>query len=281
MRMVSSRGGDSTYQAMMENLIREVFGFSFAPWFSRGLWDERYESHAFVEDGRMLSNISLFKSDLVVAGKRMRAHQFGGVATRKEARGKGLSRELMEQIIKRYPETPSYLATHPGVADFYPRFGFRKVETFRPEMAIQVDHPEAVAHRLEPDDPAVTAALETRGYSEVLDSVNAQPIRMFHLLMDYPDGIYRLPGCGAIVVAEQKDDRLMIADVLSARPIAFDTLQKELPFSGVRTVDFGFCPEWLGVTPDWKPVDGKEEPFFLRGSWDLPARFVFPVMAET
>ncbi len=281
MQIVSSRGGDPGYQIMLEDLIREVFGFSFAPWFARGLWDERYESHAIIEDGRMLSNISLYKSDLVVAGKPVRAHQFGGVATRGEARGKGLSRRLMEQVTNLYPETPAYLAAHPGVTGFYPRFGFRNAGTFRPEKAIRIDNPEVTACRLDPDDPAVAAALGNRMYSEVLDCVNAQPIRMFHLLMDYPDGIYRLPRCGAIVVAEQEGDRLTIADVLSAEPIAFNTLRTELPFVGVRNVSFGFCPEWLGVTPDWKPVDSTKEPFFLRGDWKLPDRFLFPVMAET
>ncbi len=281
MRIVMCRGGDPVYQTMLEDLIREVFGFSFAPWFARGLWDERYESHAIVEDGRMLANISLFKSDLVVAGKRVRAHQFGGVPTRGEARGRGLSRRLMEQVTNLYPETPAYLAAHPGVAGFYPRFGFRKIETFRPEKTIRIDNPDVLAHRLDPDDPAVAFALNERLYSGELDSVNAQPIRMFHLLMDYPDGIYRLPDCGAIVVAEQEGDRLLIADVLSARPIPFDTLRSELPFVGIRTVSFGFCPEWLGVAPDWKPVDGEREPFFVRGTWELPARFVFPLLAET
>ena len=139
MQIVTSRGGDPAYQTMLDDLIREVFGFSFAPWFARGLWDERYESHAIVEDGRMLANISLFKSDLVVAGKPVRAHQFGGVATRKEARGKGLSRRLMEHVGNLYPETPAYLAAHPGVADFYPRFGFLKVGTYRPEMALRIE----------------------------------------------------------------------------------------------------------------------------------------------
>ena len=117
-------------------------------------------------------------------------------------------------------------------------------------------------------------------YERMLDDLNTQPVQVFHLLMDYPDGIYFLPGCGATVVAEQDGGTLFIADVITSKLITFDELITELPFSGVEYVEFGFCPDWLGVCPDWKPVDEESEPFFIRGKWDLPDIFRFPAMSN-
>ena len=49
-----------------------------------------------------------------------------------------------------------------------------------------------------------------------------------------------------------------------------DLYKPALPFFGETRVEFGFCPEWLGVTPNWEPVDAEKEPFFIYGEWDLP-----------
>ena len=118
-------------------------------------------------------------------------------------------------------------------------------------------------------------------FSSIIDDTNTQPIQAFHLLLDYAGSIYYLPDCGAIIVAEQENDRLFIADVIAKHPMAFDSLRKELPFSGITYVEFGFCPDWLGIEPHWEPVEGDKEPFFIRGAWALPDRFRFPAMSAT
>ncbi|MCL1786888.1 MAG: hypothetical protein FWG38_02775, partial [Defluviitaleaceae bacterium] len=93
--------------------------------------------------------------------------------------------------------------------------------------------------------------------------------------------IYYLPPCQAVVVATQKDDRLFVADVLSQRPITFEQLAAALPFAGVRTVAFGFSPDWLGVTPTWTPNNMQTDPFFVRGDCALPEKFCFPTTSTT
>ena len=43
---------DPGYEKLFDDLIREVFGFSFAPWFKRRLWNEQYESYSIIKDAR-------------------------------------------------------------------------------------------------------------------------------------------------------------------------------------------------------------------------------------
>ena len=266
---------DPTYQTMFDSLIKEVFGFSFQPWFELGLLDDRYESYSIIEDGKMLANVCIYKADLLIHGKPVRAHQFGAVATRKSARGGGLARFLTEHVLAKYPTTPAYLHANPTVVDFYPRFGFKQVQTFCPGIEISVNNPDIVSVKIAPSDLLFPTKWAV---SKALDSINNISIKRFHLLMSYSNCIYHLPKNGATVIAVQEENELFLADVISPIPIAFDDLVKELPFVGVDYVEFGFNPDWLGVEPQWEESD---DLVFVRGSWDLPQFFRFPAMSET
>jgi predicted N-acetyltransferase YhbS len=282
LQITMNNHNDKLYEELFDDLIKDVFGFSFVPWFDRKLWDERYESYSIIEKGRMLANICIYKTEMNVYGKPFNALQFGGVATRKEERGKGLSRLLMEHILEKYPNMPAFLGANPSVTEFYPRFGFRPVQTYHPKIQAAINNSKCEAIKLKPDDIAVTQAIQNRiMHSNTLDSLNTQSIQMFHLLLDFSDAIYHLPNHDTIVVAEQKGEMLFIADVIAKTHISFGTLQKELPFNGIKCVEFGFCPDWLGVALEWEPVDTAKEPYFVRGKWNLPEKFRFPIMWET
>jgi len=99
--------------------------------------------------------------------------------------------------------------------------------------------------------------------------------------MSYSEDIYHLPNCGAIVVAQQKDDVLFLADVIAESPVSFIELAAELPFYNVRHVQFGFCPDWLGITPTWIPTDQNKDPFFIKGNLQMPEKFCIPVTSMT
>ena len=101
MELVICARNDAAYAAMFDALMREVFGFSFAPWLERGLWDARYESYSFIEGGAMCANVCVFKADMLIGGKPVRAHQFGAVATRAGYRGRGCARRLIERMPSR------------------------------------------------------------------------------------------------------------------------------------------------------------------------------------
>jgi GNAT superfamily N-acetyltransferase len=258
-----------------------VFGFSFSPWLERKLWDERYESYSIIENGKMLSNVCIFKAELVVSGEIIRANRFGAIATRKDSRGRGLSRRFMEHVLSLYPGTPSYLSANPSVIEFYPRFGFRQIQTHRPEIAIKINN-AAKAVKLELDDPIFTDFLHGREiFSNIVDCKNTQTVQIFNLLMEYDEDIYFLPEPDVIVIAQQNENRLFLADVLAKKPIIFERIVQMLPFDGVETVEFGFCPDWLDVEPMWVPENMTDEPFFIRGNWNLPKNFRFPVTSDT
>ena len=282
MTVTLNRQNNPAYEAMFDDLIQEVFGFSFIPWFEYELWDDKYESYSIIEDGIMLSNVCIFKSDLLINGEKAPAIQFGAVATRKAERGKGLSRLLMEHVLSLYPNTPAYLFANPSVVDFYPKFGFRQVQTYIPEISLELNNAKSASVKCGLDDAILEEILSNRNiYSSVVDCTNSQSIQMFHLIMSYSEDIYYLPNSGVIVAATAKDGRLFLADVVSRHPVTFENIARELPFSGIHTVEFGFCPDMLNVTPTWKLADMKSDPFFVRSSWNLTKEIRFPCMSIT
>ena len=282
MHIATQNHNDPAYERLFNDLIAHTFGFSFAPWHALGLWDEQYESHAIIEHGIMLANICVFKRELLIYGRPQLTLQLGAVATRESHRGRGLSRRIMEHISAAYPDVPALLSANEQVTGFYPRFGFRLALDMCPTLDCRIDNPHIAPHKLAFTDPAVREAVwSRRNYSAVFDSINAPSVRMFHLLFDYSDDIYALPAQGAIVVAQKKGDMLFVADVMSGGEVAWTQLAEALPFSGVRKVEFGFCPDLLGVEPDWQPLDGHKDPYFIRGDWSMPDRARFPVMDFT
>ena len=281
MTITMTNKNDREYERMFDGLINEVFGVSFAPWLAEKLWDERYESYSIIQDNEIVSNVCIYKTDVLVGGQTVRAHQLGAVATRENERGKGLSRIIMNHVLSIYPDTPAFLYANPSVTEYYPQFGFHRIETYCPGIAAEICNPIDKTVTLTPKDVLSDTFTGRSIFSSVIDDTNTQPIQAFHLLLDYTDCIYYLPDCGAIVVAEQESERLFIADVIAKLPLAFGALRKELPFTGIEYVEFGFCPDWLGVEPCWEKVDGDKEPFLIRGDWTLPDRFRFPVMSAT
>lgn len=271
---------DPEYEPMFNGLMTEVFGFSFAPWHRLGLWGEDYECHSLIEGGRMIANASISKMDLLVNGRRYRVHQFGAVAVRPDRRGRGLARRLMSHILDSYPGVPSFLLANEDVLDFYPQFGFQRLSEHRPVLETAIDN-DLQPKRLTVDDPFLAPALRGRGlFSQVLDRFNADSILMFHLLFDGRE-VFQLPGGELVITSMSDGETLFLADVVSSRPVSFAEIKGGLPFSGVRRVEFGFCPDHLGLEPQWEEIVGDETPLFVRGDLVWPRVFRIPVMAVT
>lgn len=193
-----------------------------------------------------------------------------------------------------YKDVPAFLFANESVIDFYPRFGFRQVQTHRPllkqgdgfsafgSLATAAKPNPKRAVKLNVDDQTLASAIKNRTeFSGILDCLNTSSIQMFHLLKDYIDDIYYLPALDVIVIAYQEENRLFIADVIAKEPVRFDDIIIELPFRGVERIEFGFSPDWLGVSPFWEPVPMSDVMFFIKGDWKLPDVFRFPAMSET
>jgi GNAT superfamily N-acetyltransferase len=264
---------------MLNNLLKDIF-FDFQFWYDLNLWDKNYESYSIVVDGEIVSNICLYKSEIVFKQKRYTALSIGAVATKQEYRGRGLSRVLMEHIISKYEGIPMYLSANDGVVDFYPRFGFKRIFEKLPVCETEIDN-HISPIKLQYDDPKVWDYVYNRkNYSDRLDCLNTKSINMFHIYFGYlKDSIYEIPELKTMVIAEQQESTLKLIGVFSLMDICFGDLAKHLPFHSVKKVEFGFMPYWPDI--EYNMHYYETDPIFVRNiSCDL-GDFKFPELSTT
>ncbi len=264
---------------MLNNLLKNIF-FDFQFWYDLNLWDENYESYSIIDNGEIVSNICVFKTQILFNQKQYSGLSVGAVATKKEYRGRGLSRVLMEHIIKKYDNVPMYLSANDGVIDFYPKFGFERIYEKLPICECVINN-DAMPNKLSYDDPKVWNYVYKRvNFSQKLDCLNTASVNIFHIYLGYlKDCIYELPEINTIVIAEQKGEILKLIGVFSMKDICFSDLVRYLPFTNVKKVEFGFMPYWSDVNYIMKEYE--TDPLFVRGLRCNLGDFKFPELSIT
>jgi hypothetical protein len=117
-------------------------------------------------------------------------------------------------------------------------------------------------------------------FSGILDCTNAAPIQTFNLLMGNGGQLYEIPDLGLLLAVERQGDVLTIFDAAARGPVRFVDLVPALAFPGVRTVRFGFNPDWL-VDPYRLEDYPDTAHLFARGSFNPPEAFIFPLLLRT
>jgi len=263
MQILFNNGNNIEYQAKLNKLLKDIF-FDFQFWYDLNLWDDKYECYSIMEDGEIVSNISVFKTRVLLNGKEYSALSLGSVATKQEYRGRGFSRMLMEHILKKYDNTPMYLWANESVVDFYPKFGFELVNEKLPVCRCSINNNKK-QEKLEYNSKKVWNYIYNRkNFSSKLDCLNTQSINIFHVHWGYlKDNIYELPEIDTMVIAEKDGTTLKLTGVFSLRSISFTELVRHLPFSDVEKIEFGFMPYWDDL--DYVMEDYETGPIFVRG----------------
>lgn len=272
-------GNDKAYQALLNDLLKDIF-LDFQFWYDLNLWDENYESYSIMEDEKIVSNICVYKAQVLFHGKLSLALSIGAVATREGYRGKGYSKIIMEHILDKYKNVPMYLGANDSVTQFYPRFGFQRIHEKLPVAQVIINNEiEPVA--LQFDDPMVSDYVyHRRNYSNILDCMNTQSINMFHIHWGYlKNSIYHLPELDTMIIAELEDQVLKLIGVFSKKEITFGQLVSHLPFQGVNRIEFGFMPYWEDV--DYIMQDYETDPIFVRNITCDLGDFKFPELSIT
>jgi len=277
--IVFNNSNDKNYQILLNNLLKNIF-FDFQFWFDLNLWDDNYESYAYINNDEIVSNISVFKTDLVFNQKKYLALSIGSVATKKEFRGKGYSGILMNHILDEYEGIPMYLSANDSVVDFYPKFGFKRVYEKLPVYKCEVNN-NIKPQKINYDSKKVWNYIYNRiNYSQKLDCLNTSSINIFHIYLGYlKDYIYEIPELNTMIIAIKKESTLKFVGIFSLENISFFELIDYLPFKNINKIEFGFMPYWSDM--NYTMENYKTDPFFVKNiDCDL-GDFKFPEVSIT
>lgn len=279
MEIMFCNSNDKKYQALLNNLLKDVF-LDFQFWYDLDLWNEDYESYSIMEDDVIISNICLYKTQILYKGKKYSALSVGAVATREGYKGRGYSRRLMEHIIDKYDSTPMYLSANDGVVDFYPRFGFKRVYEKLPVAKCNVSN-ELQVKKLGFKDPKIWDYVHKRtNYSPSLDCISGGNINIFHIYLGYlHDSIYEIEELDTLIIANQRDNVLKLIAVFSLKAVSFSELIKRLPFRNIEVIEFGFMPYWDDCL--YTMTEYEHDPLFVRDIHCNLVEFKFPELAIT
>lgn len=241
---------DHEWHAPFFQLMEEVFGLSgFRDWGALCGWSGDYVVHGWEENGRLVA--SLGETRMVLTGSDGRAFdalQFGAVATAKEARGRGLARYLIENVLNVADRSnlAVLLFANPSVIDFYPKFGFRRV----PCQRLWIDQPHGSRSQALPGKILDPQSLNDRKMVEILIAKSnaagglllakrSMGTILWHWLNSNLTAVY-LQEFDSIAFIELTENDLFLADCLGGEE-AEDAVVKALV--GVRpAIEFGFVP---------------------------------------
>ena len=239
------RNNDALRKSFNE-LAEKIFGLNFEEWYQNGFWGENYNPYSIVIDGKVVSNVSVNKTDMLIDGEIKHFLQLGTVMTDEQYRKKGLTRIIMEQIQQDYEGKADgiYLFANDGVLDYYPRFGFVKSKEYQYSRKVSnqgknqlqqviIDNPDLWKLLLE--------AMEKSNFHGKCDMKNNNSLIMFHITGYLQESVFYHKDTDTYIIAELEGNSAFIHNVFSSR---LTNLNEVIMLFGedINEVTLGFTP---------------------------------------
>lgn len=284
MEIVHSYRNDPVLRHSFNALARETFGLDFEPFYRSGYWGDAYNPCSVVEDGAVVANVSVNEICGLLHGRRRRYIQLGTVMTANACRGRGLSRMLMETVLRDFAGCDGFfLFANDTVLGFYPKFGFQPAQERRFFTEVRQDgacRAESVPMNT-PKDWSRFLKEKNRRESCGVFQLDADGLLMFYLTGFMRENVYYLRPLDAYAIAGLDRGCLTLYDVFSPEPVAMERVVRCFGAAVNRAV-FAFTPQdQTGLTAYAHKQE--DTSFFLRGNpllEDMGSILSFPDLAH-
>ena len=196
-------------------LAEKVFGLNFENWYKNGFWKDNYIPYSVIEDGKVVSNVSVNACSMNYDGRIVKLIQLGTIMTDPDYRGKGYSRVLMERVISDYKDKVDgiYLFANDSVLDFYPKFGFKIEREY--QYSKDVDNNCETQAVLVPmtkkeDWDKMVRIITEKEQNSRFYMVENTGLYMFYLSQFMQENLFYIENCDSYAVAEIEDDALIL-----------------------------------------------------------------------
>ncbi len=288
-KIIEIKKGDRHLVSTFLDFTKIVFSWSnFSDWYSYGFWPDEYIPHVIIDKGKIVSNVAITKMDVLLNGERKKGLQIGTVGTIPEERNKGLSRLLMDHVIKKYENEADifFLFANDTVLEFYPKFGFsRKFETlYISERSIVPGKGRLKKLNWKnPEDlKIIEQTLKNRSpLTSIFGAENYHPISLWHIINVYPDDLYFCEESGVFLIFYIKDEKIQFIDLACTKnPDIEKILSYIYSTSAAAPICFHFPPDINYFNYDRK-ITGENTMLFVKGDFQLKEGFKFPVTSQT
>jgi ribosomal protein S18 acetylase RimI-like enzyme len=291
-QLISDYKHNQTYKESFNELAKQVFELDFHEWYTRGCWNDDYICYSYVDGEKVIANVSVNKMILTSNGRTYQALQLGTVMTHPDYRQQGLAAKLTNHVITKYEQDYDflYLFANPSVLDFYPKFGFQKVQESRfslPASRVKATVPSKSALRkLDVDSADDFALMKEFAASRVPVSTRwgvqaSEHLSLFYFLLVFPDSLYYIEQEDVIVLFEREDDQLHVFDIVSKRAVDPEQIIGHLLTNETNVIQFHFMPESDNEHIQAELITETDDTLFVRPSLpELPEHFLFPLTSH-
>jgi GNAT superfamily N-acetyltransferase len=275
---------DPDAKASFERYAKRIFGLDFSRWKARGLWDDQYKAFSAFDGRECVASICVYPSDMRVGGAKKKGAQLLTVGTLPEYRSKGIQREIWRRVQAwiQHECDFTFLFTDDSAAGFYERLGLRR----QPEYFDVVQCPQSEGHaglrfkklNLKQDgDYAIIERLakEREMVSNRLGFFNPN-LLLFMFLYIYRSWSYYLKDIDAVVVVEDKENRLRIHDIVAKKMPKLSDIETFLAQFEKQEIEFLFCTDHLNIDQPTRKRKVEEDLLFVSEDFELDGQFVFP-----
>lgn len=250
-QLISDYKDNDKYRASFNRLAESTFDINLEEWYQQGFWNDKYMCYSYLHNESVIANVSINKMELKYQGKEYQAIQIGTVMTHPNYRKQGLATKLINQVISKYEDQYDffYLFANDSVLDFYPKFGFERVD----ESSFTIDATSlkkqfSKVKKLNPknkmDFQLINRIVSNRmPLSTVLDVKNNEDLLMFYLLIALKDATYYVEELDAIVLFEQEETDLYVLDIISTKKLDVVDVLRYLVTKEIETIHLSFTPE--------------------------------------
>lgn len=253
--LVKAYKDDEKLRHSFNELAKKNFGLDFEDWYQNGYWKEGYIPYSVIDNGKVVSNVSVSIMDFVYKCEQKRLIQLGTIMTEEKYRNLGLIRTLMAEIEKDYGGVADgfFLFANDNVLDFYPKFGYRTVKEYQYSKEVNI-HGEQKAVQIPMKTKEDWSRLENAIYSGTwngkFEMLKNPGMVLFYVTKFMQENVYYIKEQDTYVIAEFEENDLFIHTIISRNLLDIDEVIKA--FGNVERVTLGF-------TPVEKRVDENEE----------------------
>ena len=254
MELVSDYMSDNTLRHALNELTRKTLFFDFEDWVTGGYFEGDYIPYSFIEDGKIISNVSANRMTFLQNGVEKNYIQIGTVMTDETYRRQGLARKLIEHVVKQYKDSCDgfYLFANLNALDFYDKCGFARETEYRYKVKEDFCRGRSKGECFVPVNTADVQMKQK--YMDMIrrSAANSsmEQINKFGLQMFYTadmENVYYAKDMDCFIVAETEENTLLLQSIVCENKVALsDVLQR---VSG----EYRQCQ--LGFVPDLKDMD--------------------------
>lgn len=245
MQIVKHYRDDAPLRHSFNRLAEATFGLNFENWYQNGFWGDSYDPYSVLEDGEIVANVSVNRTDMLIHGKCRRLYQLGTVMTAENYRNRGYIRAIMAEIEKDIAGADGvYLFANDSVLDFYPKFGFRQgTEHVYSRPVAQIGE---CRMRKVPMDSAegwykLARAMEESTFPAACQMVGNPGLIFFYVSQFMQDCVFYDETLDAYLIAELEEGTLTIHNVFTSQDVSLENVITGFG-ADVKQVTLGFTP---------------------------------------